>query len=973
MGKQLIVSLEGLKLINLQQVVTARGIDQVLVVDTPTGFAQGGIAGVASASALRSANPSVGFQFAFAGGESAVSLSAPVYSALVASGFSFVNDVGLTSFTDALVVTASSVELSQTGAAIKTTGTGSSTSYQLTSFNGGVTGALAGLAPLFDAVEGGQITTFSLAAAVGTRPTLVSDGGWSAIRTLSNLNGSVKVNLSAAEFQEIARRNGLGTSDASSALIAVTDSNDVLVGPAATPLAASDNAGALQLLTLPLPIAASSNNILNGVVTSTTPTAGLNVVTEPGVTAGATGVASINNYTTSTAATAATQLTVNGFRISGALITQLAGVGKQLGDYRLSGESASGVTGKYLLINEGDVILTAKEFRSLPAEGVVTVRANTVNAATEGAPKDTRLILADTAANISLLLPQLTSQQLASISELRVTASGAGTPLEPVQVSVARLKELDTATSTNSIDTTAGLVSASNVRFAVSGSLAELTASGLISNTGALNGYWAGSTNADGTANLVSQIKCVEVALELQSGDQPVSLADLERLQVLQQSLGAERPLLLQAPGVSLTVEGYQSLLEIGALLPPGRFSIVDTPARIAELLLEGGPLTAVGAIASSDATGVAELNYQQYQKLQGTLPSIFDRGSLLDVQFVVNGTAAQIEQLFAEFGAAINKLNLHDSFSFHITDGGASSTSLAAETAITAAVLDRLDGRIQGAVAVVDTSSNIAGMLEKKIPDVVKEILVSKAAGALDQLTLTVAQFRNLPAYANPADGVVIRDTEINIIRALSYGTLDDRVVGLSVSAQLVNTQLPNDGALTLTAATARALGDRWVQVDGVTGSGPGPVVIRDRGAAIAAYIETASLPNGGAINLKFVEATGQTVVLNFDQSNAYLSLEDQVHVGGGSLLWVTLPYQGAPTNWVQFQPADDVVGGLRVDLQVLADLVSGLATAQAALEKATKDGDKATQDALTKAVSDLTKSITDGNTALGTQIGGV
>ncbi|MCP9832432.1 hypothetical protein KBZ14_14545, partial [Synechococcus sp. HJ21-Hayes] len=997
---QLIVSLEGLKLANLAQVVTARGIDRVLVVDTPTGFAEGGIAGVASAAALRTASNlrNLPFQFALAGGEAAVTLSAPVYSALVASGFSFVNDPGLKGFTDALVVTAESVVVTGDQAAVKTAGSGQTLSYQLTAFKGDRQDPSSLSSPLFDAPENGAATSFSLSNTVGSTPTIVSDGGWSAIRQLSNLNGTVKVNLSASEFQEIARRNGLGTSDASAALITVTDTNDIQVGPAGTPLAATDNAGALQLLTLPLPIAASSGGILSGAFTTTNPTAGVGVITEANVSAQATGVTTLNNYITSAGSTSTTQITVNGFRITGDLIRQLSAAGKQLGNYTLSGESAAGNSGKYLLINAGDVTLTAKELRSLPAEGVLTVSAGTVNGLAE-ASAATRLILSDSAANISLLLPQLTTQQLGSIAELKLTDR------QPVQVSVARLKELDTASSVNTFDTTAGLLAATDVSFAVSGSLRELLDSGLIGSTGVLNGYWAGSSNAAGTANLVSQIKCVEVSLEMQSGNQPLSLADLDRLRVLKESLGPSRPLLLQAPAVSLTVDGYQSLLEIGAVLPPGRFSVVDTPARIAELLLaatapEGTrvDLSALAAISSSDPTGVAELSFQQYLQLQGakdagSLPAILAEHSFVDVQFVVSGTAREIEDLFSQFGDVIAKLNGLDSFSFRITDGGASSRSDAGETVITAAVLDRLDGRIEGAVAVVDSSANIAAMLEKKIPDVVKDIQVKTAAPSgqnqplpLNQLVLTVAQFRNLPAYANPGDGVVIRDSEINIIRALSFGTLDDRVVGLAVTSQVATSALPADGALTLTAATARQLGDRWVQIDGVNGSGQ--VVIRDRGAAIADYIETASLPNGGAINLRFVEASGQTVVLNADQSAAYLSLSDQISkVTGVAPTWG--PASAAfPVDRPYFLPAEDVIGGLRAEIEDLAELVgllggqistqiagviTALGQAEGRIKQAGIDGDVLTRTALTTAKDALIVAIGQSETELATDIAGV
>lgn len=303
--QQLVVSLAGLKLANLSKVVTARSIDRVLVVDTPTGFAQGGIAGVASASALKAEPGGSGltFQFALAGGESALTLSAPVYSALVSSGYSFASEAGLSGFTQALVVAASSVQPDGTsfiGATGSPVQIGENIARTLDTIDLRNKESFADL-PLFGGVESGVISSFALSPKVGTRPTIVSDGGWSAIKTLSNLNGTVKVNLSAEEFQEIARRNGLGKNDDSAINIKVNDTNSILVGAARTPLAQSVNSDDLQPVELPLSLATSINNILNGAATATTPTANVDVLNESSVPTSAKviGVTTINNYTTS--------------------------------------------------------------------------------------------------------------------------------------------------------------------------------------------------------------------------------------------------------------------------------------------------------------------------------------------------------------------------------------------------------------------------------------------------------------------------------------------------------------------------------------------------------------------------------------------------------------------------------------------------------------------------------------------------
>ncbi|MCX5945729.1 MAG: hypothetical protein NTZ53_10625 [Cyanobacteria bacterium] len=957
------MSLAGLKLSDLQQVVTARSIGTVLVVDTPSGFATGGIAGVTSATKLKVNNPSLNFQFALAGGESGLTLSAPVYSSMASAGFSFVNETGLTGFTNALVLGADSVDVANGVASLNNSLKATSGGQQLVDLSQTNANGRSNL-KIFDGVVNSDTAAyFGLSANTGAPITISSDGSWSMVSTLSDFNGTVKVNLSASEFAEIARRNGSTNplrGDQTATAITISKTNDLLVGPALSPLSSDPNAGPLQPNNdLPLVIAKSTGDILGGGLTSISATAGVNsVLTESGISEKVTGVTSINSYSTATGGISATKLTINGFRISGALIKSLSREGLQLGNYNLNGEAANGNNGKYLLINDGTIELNAKEFRSLPNEGVETVTAGTVNDIAENDPKATQIVLKDTAANISLLLPQLTAQQLGSIAELKIYGAN-----DPIQVNVSRLKDLDTATSVNAFDTTAGLLKADGIKFAVSGSLSELLSTGLISTTGSLNGYWTGSTNAVGTAHLVNQISSVEVSLDLQSGDQPLSSADLSRLQVLKESLGAQRPLTLQTPVTALTVKGYESLLGLGATLPAGRFQIVDSPAQIAELLTtaaqagHANDLQAISSIKSTDANGVIELTYGQYQKLIGDNGSIFDKSSLTNLQLVVSGTGKEIEGLFSVYGSDISKLQVLGDLSFHITDGGFSSESAAGETAITAAVLDRLDGRIEGAVAVRDTSANIALMLEKKIPDVVKEIIVQTVSNS-SQLFLTVAQFRNLPAYADAE--VVIRDSEINIIRALSYGTLDDRVRILQLKDEVNSIA---DGGLTLNTATAEALGDRQVFLKSGDSYLAAPLVIRDRASAIANFIETASLPSGIS-SLKFVESSLNVITLNYVQSVAYQDLKT---VLGNGLL------SGSTVNFISTDPLAGLksdVAGVKSDI---AGVVTALGQAEVRIKDASDAGDVLTRTALTTARDALINAMGAQDVPLSTQIAGV
>ena len=69
MAGTLVISLSGLKLQNVEQLVTARGIDKVLVVDTPSAFAGNGGIAATKASALKAEAPELELQIAFVSGE----------------------------------------------------------------------------------------------------------------------------------------------------------------------------------------------------------------------------------------------------------------------------------------------------------------------------------------------------------------------------------------------------------------------------------------------------------------------------------------------------------------------------------------------------------------------------------------------------------------------------------------------------------------------------------------------------------------------------------------------------------------------------------------------------------------------------------------------------------------------------------------------------------------------------------------
>ena len=305
---------------------------------------------------------------------------------------------------------------------------------------------------------------------------------------------------------------------------------------------------------------------------------------------------------------------------------------------------------------------------------------------------------------------------------------------------------------------------------------------------------------------------------------------------------------------------------------------LVDTPADIKNVLLStnsdviNARKSFITGIASTNSPAAIELTLEQFVEATGetytgpdniNLPVTNLFGNLGNIELVVSGTAEELNGLFAKFGNEFEELGV--GVSFRVTDGG--------EVTLNAAQLDVLDGRLTGTAIVVDDSDGMASMLEKAIPTSVKDIAVddNNPETTEDKLILSVAQFRNLPAYAS--DEVVVRDSAIQINRALSYGTLDDRVTEVHLTDASI------DDGLTLNVATAEKLGNRKIFVDGESGLLSAPLVIRDRASTIANYIETGSLPDMGPQgSVMFVESNGNNIDLNGEQWSAYQDLSEYI-----------------------------------------------------------------------------------------------
>ncbi|QNI75800.1 hypothetical protein SynMVIR181_00812 [Synechococcus sp. MVIR-18-1] len=286
---------------------------------------------------------------------------------------------------------------------------------------------------------------------------------------------------------------------------------------------------------------------------------------------------------------------------------------------------------------------------------------------------------------------------------------------------------------------------------------------------------------------------------------------------------------------------------------------------------------------------------------------------SLKNVEITVLGTAAQLKDLFTQFGT--NFSGLKNGVTFQITDGG--------EITLSAAEADKLDGRITGAVLISDTSAGIGSMLMQAVNANVKDITVKSAPN----LVLTVDQFRNLPAYNN--DEVIIADSETNIINALNYNLLDDRVVKLDLASGGA------DGTLTVTAAQAERIGQRTIEVNTANKT---KLIIRDRSSAIQEYIESGSLPTN--VDVEFQESStvfGSTptrkIELNYSESEAlkHLIIDEKTSVAGITYNKTTKQFSGLHANDVfgfDTESIDDKLQVMEGKIDTTANLINDVQT---------------------------------------------
>ena len=186
--------------------------------------------------------------------------------------------------------------------------------------------------------------------------------------------------------------------------------------------------------------------------------------------------------------------------------------------------------------------------------------------------------------------------------------------------------------------------------------------------------------------------------------------------------------------GGEVTADDFRRLVKLGVDLSE-KVYLVDTPAEIKSILLSSeanisANLSNILGISSTSPAAI-ELTLEQYNDLHTNGSYIFGTAN---VEFIVSGTAKELENLFKEFGTNFEQLSV--GISFRVTDGN--------EIKLNAALIDALDGRLTGAAIVKDTSANIAEMLDEAIASTVKDINVDDNSTD-NKLVPTVSQFRNL------------------------------------------------------------------------------------------------------------------------------------------------------------------------------------------------------------------------------------
>ena len=131
MGTKLLISFDSLALSNLNTIVSSRSIDEVILVNTSTGFNSLSSTQRSAISTAKTNLPTnTSFSFAFAN-ESSASLNDDFYNFLSSNSFTFFNDSSLQSLSSSLVLEDAAV----TGSSINSNGLSSFNSTDISENN----------------------------------------------------------------------------------------------------------------------------------------------------------------------------------------------------------------------------------------------------------------------------------------------------------------------------------------------------------------------------------------------------------------------------------------------------------------------------------------------------------------------------------------------------------------------------------------------------------------------------------------------------------------------------------------------------------------------------------------------------------------------------------------------------------------------------------------------------------------------
>ena len=295
--------------------------------------------------------------------------------------------------------------------------------------------------------------------------------------------------------------------------------------------------------------------------------------------------------------------------------------------------------------------------------------------------------LVDTSEKLELVLPQLTEGQLASFNAIVATGESS-----TVRLDAKTFKKLDLAQQTadwSSHSGTAFIDSEDNPQsiVIVADSVTDLRNEGLVSPFGLVD-----EIEGDPNESLVDQITGISIG--------GFSSYDLDLIE----EIGSDG-INVQASfiGGEVTADDFRRLVKLGVDLSE-KVYLVDTPAEIKSILLSSeanisANLSNILGISSTSPAAI-ELTLEQYNDLHTNGSYIFGTAN---VEFIVSGTAKELENLFKEFGTNFEQLSV--GISFRVTDGN--------EIKLNAALIDALDGRLTGAI-VKDTSANITEMLDE-------------------------------------------------------------------------------------------------------------------------------------------------------------------------------------------------------------------------------------------------------------------